>query len=150
MKLNRILKWEILSKSTQRTIRESDQSHARQCILGCIGSSIHTPLRSVDSWVTCERQQTQNHAHHLLLKRTTETWRLQDNLASRKSRGLACLQNPRPLAGQLNLAGTFRVSTEFMVATVRGSWLLRGMLLVTRVFASSEYAWDPITSSSAK
>jgi hypothetical protein len=37
-----------------------------------------------------------------------------------------------------------------MVATVRGSKHPRGMLLVTHAFASSEHAWDPIASSSAK
>jgi hypothetical protein len=43
---------------------------------------------------------------------------------------------------------TFRVWTEFTASTGKRSELPRGMPLVTRVFASSEHAWDPMASSS--
>jgi hypothetical protein len=46
------------------------------------------------------------------------------------------------------VSSTLRVSTEFMMATVRGSGLPRGMPLVTRVLASSEQLWEPMASSS--
>jgi hypothetical protein len=42
----------------------------------------------------------------------------------------------------------FSVWTEFTVQTGKRSELPRGMPLVTRVFASSEHAWDPKASSS--
>jgi hypothetical protein len=43
---------------------------------------------------------------------------------------------------------TFSVWTQFTVQTGKRSELPRGMPLVTRVFASSEHAWDPMASSS--
>jgi hypothetical protein len=42
----------------------------------------------------------------------------------------------------------FRVWTEFTASTGKRCELPRGMPLVTRVFASSEHAWDPMASSS--
>jgi hypothetical protein len=42
----------------------------------------------------------------------------------------------------------FSVWTQFTVSTGIRSELPRGMPLVTRVFASSEHAWDPMASSS--
>ena len=44
--------------------------------------------------------------------------------------------------------GAFSVATQFTVSTGKRSELPRGMPLVTRVFASSEHAWDPMASSS--
>jgi hypothetical protein len=42
----------------------------------------------------------------------------------------------------------FSVWTQFTVSTGKKSELPRGMPMVTRVFASSEHAWDPMASSS--
>jgi hypothetical protein len=49
---------------------------------------------------------------------------------------------------QLSAHCTFSVWTQFTVSTGKKSELPRGMPLVTRAFASSEHAWDPMASSS--
>jgi hypothetical protein len=46
------------------------------------------------------------------------------------------------------LLTAFSVWTQFTVQTGKKSELPRGIPLVTRVFASSEHAWDPMASSS--
>ena len=55
---------------------------------------------------------------------------------------------PAPIGSICQHPWTFSVWTQFTVQTGKRSELPRGMPLVTRVFASSEHAWDPMASSS--
>jgi hypothetical protein len=57
-------------------------------------------------------------------------------------------ENEPPYATRHHAWKTFSVWTQFTVSTGKRSELPRGMPLVTRVFASSEHAWDPMASSS--
>jgi hypothetical protein len=60
-------------------------------------------------------------------------------------------REPRAQSQQHSQAlGAFSVSTQFMVIPVRGSKHPSGMLLVTRVLASSEQAYDPINDIECK
>jgi hypothetical protein len=52
---------------------------------------------------------------------------------------------PLPL---LHCSRAFSVATQFTVSTGKRVKLPRGMPMVTRMFASSEHAWDPMASSS--
>jgi hypothetical protein len=85
--------------------------------------------------------------HRCFDMRISESFEVEERVVSSPVGIMVMLRLQQP-ATKSDLASAFSVWTQYTVQTGKRSELPRGMPLVTRVFASSEHAWDPMASSS--